>query len=44
MNKKYLSVTGLVASFAIGFYLNTVLANKSTNQNSEIIKTEKKTI
>lgn len=41
MNKIILTIIGLVASFAIGFFLNTVLANKSPNENTEAIKIEK---
>ncbi len=41
MKKRYLIITGLIASFAIGFYLNTVLAKESTNDNTVITKTEK---
>lgn len=41
MKKGYLTIAGLIASFAIGFYLNTVLAKKSTTDNIVITKTEK---
>lgn len=41
MKKGYLIIAGLIASFAIGFYLNTVLTKKSTVDNIEITKTEK---
>lgn len=41
MKKRYLTITGLVASFGIGFYLNTVFAQKSVSDNTEITKTEK---
>jgi predicted lactoylglutathione lyase len=40
MKISYFIFSGLFASFAIGFYLNTVLANKSTHENIEIMKTE----
>lgn len=41
LHMKNLIITGLVASFAIGFYANTILTKKSTNENTEIIKAEK---
>ncbi len=41
MKKRYLTIIGVVASFAIGFYLNTVFAKESTNDNKVITKTEK---
>lgn len=41
MKKIILTVAGLIASFAIGFYLNTILSKKSINDNKVITKTEK---
>lgn len=41
MRKRYLTIIGLVASFAIGFYVNTILAKKSTSDNTEITKSKK---
>lgn len=41
MKKRYLTAVGIIASFTIGLYLNTVLAKKSTNDNIVIAKTEK---
>lgn len=41
MKKRYLFITGLLASFAIGFYFNTVFAQKPENDNTEKAKTEK---
>jgi predicted lactoylglutathione lyase len=41
MKKIILIIIGLVAPFAIGFYANTVLTKKSTNENTEIMKTDK---
>ena len=41
MKKALLTIAGLVVSFAIGFYFNTVVAKKSTNENIIITETEK---
>ncbi len=39
MKKKYLIITGLIASFAIGFYINTVIAQQPKNDHlTETIK------
>ncbi len=38
MKKRYLIISGLLASFAIGFYLNAIFAQKPVNDNTE--KTE----
>ena len=40
MKKRYLIIAGLVASFAIGYFLNTVFA-QNPNNNTETIKIEK---
>lgn len=40
MKKRYLVIAGLVASFATGYFLNTVFAQKPNN-NTETTKTEK---
>jgi len=39
MKKVYLTIVGFMASFAIGFYLNSVLDKKSTSYPAEISKT-----
>ena len=41
MKKRYLIIAGLLVSFATGYYLNTVFAQKPVNDNTEITKTEK---
>ncbi len=41
MKKKYFIITGLVASFAIGFYLNTVFAEEPLSINPKVIAQEK---
>ena len=41
MKKIILISTGLVASFAIGFYANTLFTKQPTNDNTELLKTEK---
>ncbi len=40
MKKRYLIIAGLVASFAAGYFLNTVFAQKPDN-NTETTNTEK---
>lgn len=40
MNKIYLILTGLLASFALGFYLNNSFAQKTTQNNSVNSTTE----
>jgi catechol 2,3-dioxygenase-like lactoylglutathione lyase family enzyme len=41
MNKRYLTLIGLVASFAIGFYINSVAGKTSPNEKTVIIYKEK---
>lgn len=41
MRKSLLTIAGLIASFTIGFYLNTVLSKKTKIDNIAITKTEK---
>ncbi|HMO38870.1 MAG TPA: VOC family protein [Saprospiraceae bacterium] len=41
MKNKYITIVGLLASFAIGYYLNTIFAQKPENANIEKTKTEK---
>ncbi|CAG0992587.1 hypothetical protein FLAV_02389 [Flavobacteriales bacterium] len=41
MKKKLLIIAGLLVSFAIGFYLNSVVAQRSTTGNIEKTNTEK---
>ena len=40
MKKRYLIIAGLFTAFAIGYFLNTVFAQKPNN-NTETTKTEK---
>jgi predicted lactoylglutathione lyase len=41
MKKKYLIIAGLLASFAAGYFLNTVFSQKQINDNTEKTKSEK---
>jgi catechol 2,3-dioxygenase-like lactoylglutathione lyase family enzyme len=41
MNNKYIIIAGLLSSFATGYYLNTIFAQKPANASIEKTKTEK---
>jgi len=41
MKRTLLIITGLIASFAFGFYINTIFAQQQKNNNSTNTKTEK---